>query len=225
MLIQTCLGGEKHVIKATSLAEAREKLKDATYDLILLDVGLPDGDGLQFCSEIKNMPQHVQVPVFFLTGRSDTINKVMAFNLGAEDYIVKPFDPLELKARIEARIRKQTQPLNIKVYGGIKIDFIRNLVELQNNDNTWEAIDLTLTEYKVLTFLVQNMDAVLSRNQIIEFVWGPSVHILDRNVDSHVSSLRKKLKSYGAHIRAVHGLGYRYSKELSGKKKVKTAAA
>lgn len=218
MLIYASLSQMCTVVKANSIAEARAKLADGSeYALILLDVGLPDGDGFTLCTEIKNNPKHANVPIFFLTGKSETINKVMAFNLGAEDYVVKPFDPLELRVRVEARVKKsQTQTQN-KVIGGIRIDFLRNTVEIEESGR-WNLLDLTTTEYKILSYLVQNSDAVLTRNQIIDYVWGNGVYILDRNVDSHISSLRKKLNDQAIHIKAVHGLGYKFNTDALRRK-------
>ena len=217
ILIQATLGNQYQLEKATSLSEARAKIQTNEFSLILLDVGLPDGDGFSFCTELKNNPRTAQVPVVFLTGKSDTIHKVMAFNLGAEDYLVKPFDPLELKARVDVRLKKLQVGNTQKVLPGLKIDFHRSLVEIES-ERGWEALDLTSTEYKILTFLVQNQSAILSRNQIIDHVWGNKVYILDRNVDSHISALRKKMQPHAAYIRAVHGLGHKFSVELPKKK-------
>ena len=217
ILIQASLGKVYQVEKAASLAEARAKIEAHDFSLILLDVGLPDGDGFVFCTELKNNPRVANLPVVFLTGKTDTMHKVMAFNLGAEDYLVKPFDPLELKARVDVRLKRLQGGSPQKVLPGLKIDFHRSLVEIES-ERGWEALELTSTEYKILTFLVQNQGAILSRNQIIDHVWGNKVFILDRNVDSHISALRKKMHPHAAYIRAVHGLGYKFSIELSKKK-------
>lgn len=212
MIIEACLNSSAQLIRAATKFEAIEKLKAHKIDLILLDVSLPDGDGFNLCTEIKAVDSWANIPIFFLTGKLETIDKVMAFNLGAEDYITKPFDPLELKARVEAKLRHIQKSLesSISTHGPLRIDSARQTVEVYA-DNQWKALALTFTEFKLMTYFAKHTDHVLSRNQIIDYVWGQGVHVIDRNVDSHVSSLRKKLTPHTKLIKSVHGLGYKFS--------------
>lgn len=214
MIIEACLNSSAQLIRAASKAEAVEKLNAHKIDLVLLDVSLPDGDGFNLCSEIKSIDSWANIPIFFLTGKVNTVDKVMAFNLGAEDYITKPFDPMELKARVEAKLRQIQKNLETSVttHGPLRIDSTRQTVEV-SVDGQWHALPMTFTEFKLMTYFAKHIDHVLSRNQIIEYVWGTGVHVIDRNVDSHVSSLRKKLTPHSRLIKSVHGLGYKFSVE------------
>lgn len=213
-IIMTSLGKTHDVRVAATLGEARACLKSETFDLLLLDVQLPDGDGFQFCAELQNDAEARQIPVIFLTVRSDTPDKVLGFSLGAEDYVSKPFDPRELRARIEARIKKagerKLRDLNLQV-GDLKISVTQQKVLLVGGARERE-LDLTPLEFKLLLFFAQNEDHVFGRDQLLAAVWPGNVNVADRTVDMHVSNLRKKLAACNRTIRSVHGVGYRLTR-------------
>jgi DNA-binding response OmpR family regulator len=195
-----------------SLTTAKESLLKTRFELILLDLGLPDGDGLRFLAELSGQQETKDIPVIILTGKSETVNKVMAFSIGAEDFITKPFDPLELKARVSAKLRKsekQHQLAEILRVGDLKIDVLKQKVWWQKQTDLI-PIDLTSLEYKLLLHFVRAPDRVFSRDFLLNEVWGMNISITDRTVDTHIGHLRKKLARSKTKIETVIGSGYRF---------------
>ena len=211
-LVKRALGSSQ-LEWAKSLAEATRLLQTKQYDLILLDIMLPDGDGYRLCSVLQTNDQLNNCPVIFLTAKNSTLDKVMGFSVGADDFISKPFDPLELKARVDAKLRKRERDMiesdMIRV-GDIEIN--RNTQRVSINQNgTSENIDLTPIEFKLLVMLSKEPNTVHTRDQILNHVWGESIHVYGRSVDTHISKLRKKLGPKADYIESVHGSGYRFA--------------
>jgi|KBSSwiStaDraftv2_1062776.scaffolds.fasta_scaffold00981_10 two-component system alkaline phosphatase synthesis response regulator PhoP len=180
---------------------------ETRFDLILLDVMLPRKDGFAVARELRRAG--VKTPIIMLTARSLEIDKVLGLELGADDYVTKPFSPMELCARIKAVLRR-TSPEGPQRYrfGDIDVDFPGCIVR-----RTGVAVDLTPLEFKVLTALIHSRGRLLSREQLIDRVWGTSVAITDRVVDNHIMNLRKKLEVDPAsprYLQSVRGLGYRF---------------
>jgi two-component system phosphate regulon response regulator PhoB len=203
------LSSDYEVVGCATLAEARKKISERGFNLVLLDLRLPDGEGSKFHLEIRESADNKEAPVIFLTGESGPDEKVMAFMLGADDYIVKPFDMRELKARIAARIKKaktRKQKDDVLQKGNLKIDLLHHRVSVNGKD-----VELTLTSFKLLLYFARHEGHVLSRDQLISGVWGNDVHVLDRTVDSHVSKLRKSLEESTHAILPVHGVGYKFA--------------
>lgn len=196
---------------AETLTDARTVLKSKTVDLVILDLELPDGNGLNFLTELKTLHGHNEIPVFILTGKTEISNKVLAFNVGAEDFISKPFDPLELAARIDAKLkrleRQQDRAENMRI-GNLLASLPKQRVWLSQSGKD-QAIDLTSIEFKLLVTLGKNPERIYSRNQLLDEVWGNETHITDRTVDTHVGHLRKKIADSTAKIETVIGEGYR----------------
>ncbi len=196
---------------AETISTARENLTKNSYDLILIDVELPDGNGIELCNEISaNFPL---VPIFFLSSHSELSEKVLGFSAGADDYITKPFEPLELKARIEARLKKteaMSEVGNHLNWKEIKIDKAKQKVEILRDDN-YETIDLTALEFKLLLYFANQPEVVIERDRILDDLWGEEVHVYSRSVDTHVSKLRKKLDCVSDIIKSIHGAGYKFS--------------
>lgn len=200
---------------APTLKEGKVRLyatDQPQVDLILLDLGLPDGDGLSLLDELITERETDQIPVFLLTAKKELTLKVTAFNLGAEDYLVKPMNPIELKARVEMRLRKvaskRSTPTLLR-----KGDLILNTALLKASIRQGEkerSIDLTTKEFRILSYLAQNENEVYTRAQLVNAIWGESVHVLDRTVDSHICGLRRKLKDHAHYIECVPGAGYRF---------------
>lgn len=181
-------------------------------DLIILDLGLPDGDGFTALEKMRNSGIETTTPVFFLTSVSELESKVTAFNLGADDYIVKPVSPVELRARVAARLRKNDKKAVAEFLrqGDLSIDLAKVKVYLAENGLP-RQVELTSKEFKILSWLMQNQDRVFSRKELVSSIWGSTVHLSVRTIDSHICSLRKKLKSAGRYIKNVPGSGYKFS--------------
>lgn len=209
MLLNEIFDGELLVTSAYDLMQARQFLKEQKFDLILLDVNLPDGDGFEFCAEMQQYPP--SPPVIFLTGKSDLAAKSVGFSLGAEDYIAKPFHALEVKLRCLARLKKyhinDTKKAQHQI-GDLRFD-IPSLRVFQKTQDKEEALDLTPTGFKILLYMAQHPDQVFTRDQLISAVWGQNTYLVDRTVDTHISTLRKQLNRSNVSIKAVHGTGYK----------------
>ena len=213
-MIQRTLSQSGYGVTCVSTAsEAFEQLDQRTFDLVLLDIVLPDGDGYRVCTRMQNDERLRSVPIFFLTGRSDVYDKVMAFSLGADDYIVKPFDPVELRARVDARLAKRRVQQTIDDCmrkGDLKIDLSAQKATVTHKEGKEVDLRLTPAEFKLLNFLARNEGKLCSRSQLLSAVWGRDVHVLDHNVYTHICALRRKLSSKTSHIESVPKLGYRF---------------
>jgi len=181
---------------------------DESFDLILLDVMLPKKDGFAVCRELRK--SGITTPIIFLTARAQETEKVLGLGLGADDYMTKPFSPLELCARIAAVLRRgrPAQPEARVRFGEVEVDFGRGTAR-----RGAQSVDLTPLEFKVLSALIEARGRLLSRDQLIDRVWGPGTAMTDRVIDNHVLNLRRKLESSPAeprHIVSVRGQGYRF---------------
>ncbi len=178
-------------------------------DLILLDIMLPDSDGLEICKSIRQNPELAHIPVIFLTARVSETNRIVGLELGANDYIVKPFFLRELIARIKIQFRGQTSATRILKTGGLELD--RSSCEVHLNG---ELLTLTATEFRLLEFLMNRPGVVFSREQLLDAVWGHDRAVTDRTVDVYILRLRQKIESDPANpafIRSVRGFGYSFS--------------
>lgn len=210
-LVQAALKADFAVSSVSTMAECLELLQNETdFSLFLIDRMLPDGDGLSLCGQIRQMDALSQVPVIFLSAKDSEADKVSGLFAGADDYITKPFGPLELKARVMARLRVQARKLSA---GRVHLDpdALRASVEMDLG-----RVDLTLTpiEFKILLALMTSLGEVLSRENLLTRVWGEGTFVNDRVVDSHISHLRKKLKSSDLLLEALRGEGYRLSPSI-----------
>ncbi len=174
------------------------------YDIILLDVMLPGRTGFEICRQVR--ARELTLPIIMLTAKSSEAEKVLGLNLGADDYLTKPFSPLELRARIKALLRRtaQTEP-RTRGFGDFLVDFKR--MELRHGEQT---IDLTALEFKLLSAFLEHAGQVLSRDRLLDLVWGTGAVMTDRVIDTHVANLRRKLGAGGSHIMSIRGVGYRF---------------
>lgn len=189
-----------------------------SFDLILLDVSLPDGNGIKALNQFKDAFHAKNIPIIVLSADNDILNKVAAFGMGADDYIVKPPNSTELKARIEARLRtaqKQTKDTQLIKIGNLIIDSDKMSVQIQLKESL-ENIDLTPSEFKLLKILSARPGQVYSRDYLIDHVWGISKHITERTVDAHISHLRKKILLSTAKVETVLGAGYKTEVKVNG---------
>lgn len=213
-LIKRFKSPEVDIHWVTRLDSGLEALKTDNYDLVLLDLGLPDGDGLQILSWLSSTQSDVNSPeVLVLTSKDSVADKVLGFSLGADDYVSKPFDPIELKARIDARLRKIRTKSNSKDvlrWDGIEIHRLQQKV-LVGEERNMEQIYLTSTEFRLLITMATQPLKVFSRDELLDLVWGETLHVYPRSVDTHISKLRKKLKGMSQLVESVHGSGYRFN--------------
>ena len=178
-------------------------------DLIILDIMLPDSDGLDICKGIRNHPELAHIPVIFLTARASETDRIVGLELGANDYIVKPFFVRELIARIKIQFRGQQQPSRTLQIGGLQLDRSSCRVLLNG-----AALSLTATEFRLLEFLMSRPGVVFSREQLLDAVWGHDRAVTDRTVDVYILRLRQKIEQDPAnpgYIRSVRGFGYSFN--------------
>ena len=178
-------------------------------DLILLDIMLPDSDGLEICKGIRQHPELAHIPVIFLTARASETDRIVGLELGANDYIVKPFFVRELIARIKIQFRGQTNATRILKSASLELDRSRCEARL---DGT--LLTLTATEFRLLEFLMNRPSVVFSREQLLDAVWGHDRAVTDRTVDVYILRLRQKVEADPANpllIRSVRGFGYSFN--------------
>ena len=199
------------VISASSLSEGREKLESASFSLLLLDLMLPDGSGLDLCRELKQDKSLSSMPVIILTAKDDEVDKVVGFELGADDYVTKPFSVRELILRVKAVLKRgERKSDNMEVqrqFGELKIDVDSH--EVFVND---DQVSLTALEFKLLRQLVDRRGRVQSRDQLLSDVWGYSSDVTTRTVDTHIKRLREKLGGMGKYVQTIRGVGYKFTR-------------
>ncbi len=195
----TCVGtGEK----------ALEKAGEGDVDLIVLDLMLPGVDGLEVCKILKNDSNTAEIPIVMLTAKGEESDIVAGLELGASDYITKPFSPRVVVARVKAvlrsmaRLEKDAEKLQV---GELKIDPQRYMVRIAGRQ-----MDLTSTEFKLLYYMAKRPGWVFTRNQLIDASRGDDYAVTDRSVDVHIAGIRKKLRDFGEYIQTVRGIGYRF---------------
>jgi DNA-binding response OmpR family regulator len=182
-------------------------------DLILLDIMLPDYDGLEICKAIRKDPDLLNTPVIFLTARASETDRIVGLELGANDYVVKPFFVRELIARIKLQFRTQTTPARVLEAGGVQLD--RGSCQARLNGT---PLNLTATEFRLLEFLMSRPGVVFSREQLLNAVWGQDRAITDRAVDVYVLRLRQKIEIDPTNpglIHSVRGFGYTFEPRAS----------
>ena len=187
---------------------ALELCRRVRPDLILLDIMLPDSDGLDICKGIRNDLELMQVPIIFLTARASETDRIVGLELGANDYIVKPFFIRELIARIKLQFRSQATPVRVLKAGGVEVD--RSSCQARLNG---DLLQLTATEFRLLEFLMSRSGVVFSREQLLNAVWGQDRAITDRTVDVYILRLRQKIEVDPANptlIHSVRGFGYSF---------------
>jgi DNA-binding response OmpR family regulator len=192
--------------------EAVEHARTGEFDLILLDIMLPSRDGLEVCRELRR--SGLKTPIILLTAKTHEAEKIVGLDVGADDYVTKPFSPRELRARIRALLRRANedgQPDcggSIYRFGPFELDLLR--FELRRDGS---PLDTTTTELKLLCALARNRGRVLTRDRLLDEVWGKAISVTDRVIDNHVVALRKKIEDEPAtprYLISVRGVGYRF---------------
>lgn len=208
-LVQYNLEREGYAVAAVGEGEeALNLVKRNVPDLIVLDLMLPGIDGLEICRVLKHDPKTMGIPIIMLTAKSEEADVVVGLQMGADDYVTKPFSPKVLLARIKAILRRRSARQvsdEVRTLGDLKIDMPRHKITYQG-----KAIALTMIEFKILEFLSRQPGRVFTRDQIMDKVWNEGKFIVDRAVDVHIRGLRKKLKNAADLIETVRGVGYRF---------------
>ena len=189
-------------------SEALKRIPEKTPDLILLDLMLPGTDGLTVCRTLKNNPKTAHIPVVMLTAKGEESDKVVGLELGADDYITKPFSVKELMARVKAvlrRFEKAGEGSPIQKFKDLTLDRSRHHVEMKG-----KVLDLTAKEFELLDYFLTHADRVLTRDVLLNNVWGYDYFGTTRTVDVHVRRLREKLGPYSEYLQTVKGYGYQF---------------
>lgn len=197
-------------VEANDFDAAVNKIAEPYPDMVLLDWMLPGGSGLQLAKKIKSDDFTRNIPIIMLTARGEEEDKIKGLEVGADDYITKPFSPKELMARMRAVFRRVAptvldEPLEVE---GLKLDPVSHRISVDD-----KGVDMGPTEFKLLHFFMTHPERVYSREQLLDHVWGTNVYVEDRTVDVHIRRLRKALTEYGYErlIQTVRGVGYRFS--------------
>ena len=201
---------EREGYEVTGVSDGRQAIeacRNDSFDVIVLDVMMPDTDGFTACKKIREFSE---TPVIMLSARGTEFDKLHGFEVGVDDYVTKPFSPMELMARIKVALRRGMPKIEAKkdeilTVGGIVIDTPGMTVTVDG-----EKLELTAKEYALLKYLVENQGIVLSREQILNAVWGYDDSVVDRTVDWQIKLLRNKLGAYRDCIRTIRGVGYKF---------------
>lgn len=190
--------------------EGLQQAQKSRPELLILDLMLPDLGGLEICKILKRDPATRHIPILMLTAKGDEIDRIVGFELGADDYMTKPFSPRELTLRAKAILKRTQSPAGESVpkvidFGKLHMDLEKFEVRVEN-----EEIKLTALEFKLLKFLYERKGRVASRDQLLDRVWGYQKDLNTRTVDTHIKRLREKLGAAGSYIETLRGLGYRF---------------
>ena len=197
------------VEEAADGMEAVSMCRTHQYDMIIMDVMMPELDGFSACREIRKTSQ---VPVIMLSARGEEYDRIHGFELGVDDYVVKPFSPRELMMRVGAILKRSgtaAEPVkDVVTIGGLTVEFTARMVTLNG-----EPLDLSPKEYDLLFYMVRNRGIALTREKLISEVWGYDFFGDDRTLDTHIKLLRRRLGDMADHITTLRGVGYRFEKE------------
>ncbi|TPQ29306.1 phosphate regulon transcriptional regulator PhoB [Methylomonas sp. EFPC3] len=210
MLVMVLEQASFKVLAVASAEQARESLADNMVDLIVLDWMLPGISGVEMARRLKSEPGYKDLPIILLTARGEEEDKIRGLEIGADDYITKPFSPRELIARIKAVMRRSGK---LSESGQLSIGDLTLDAEQHKLTIDGRSLEVSPTEFRLMQFFMTNPDKVYSRTHLLDQVWGRSVYIEERTVDVHIRRLRKILAEYGREelIQTVRGFGYRFS--------------
>ena len=200
------------ILSTTGEAALRILNKENNIDLIILDIMLPEMDGFEVCRRIKQNQDIANLPIIMLTAKGEEIDRIVGLELGADDYVVKPFSPRELILRIKAILKRGKIPdivSDVLIAAKLKVDISKHKVTF---DDT--PIELTPMEFKLLVTLMKRKGRVQSRHVLLSDVWDMGSDVTTRTIDTHIKRLREKLSQAGIYIETVRGLGYRFSEEV-----------
>ena len=193
------------VIEADNGVKALELLNNKKFDLMVLDIMMPIMDGFTL---LNNIPKEKRIPTIILSARDDEIDKLEGFDKGIDDYLCKPFSPRELIARIKAIIKRTKQEVDIYTYNTLIINFKEHTIKIDNKD-----VNVTPKEFEILKYFIHNKKLAISREQLLNKIWGYDFYGDDRTVDTHIKMLRNNLGKYRDLIITVRGIGYKFDDE------------
>ncbi len=198
-----CENNDYEVFEASSGNEALDLLLNNKYDLMILDIMMPEMDGFEM---LKELPKEKRIPTIMLSARGEEYDKLTGFDLGIDDYVTKPFSPKELIARIKAVLSRTNKNIDdIYTYKGIEINYKAHTLKIDGNIK-----NITPKEFEIITYLIQNKNIAISREQLLSAIWGYDFVGEDRTVDTHIKMLRNNLEKYRDHIITIRGIGYKY---------------
>ncbi|MBT4838556.1 MAG: response regulator [Methylococcales bacterium] len=209
-LLEFSLSSEGYqLLSAFSVKEAWQKIENNEISLVLLDWMLPDNSGIDLLRRIRKY--HTLLPVIMITAKTEEENKILGLDVGADDYITKPFSIRELKSRIQAVLRRTLPEEQSIQIGRLLLDPISQRVMVGESE-----LDISATEFRLLHYFMGHTDRVFSRSQLLDQVWGMNSYVEERTVDVHIRRVRKKLETHGLSslLQTVHGSGYRFSRQL-----------
>ena len=190
--------------------DALKLIEEKTPDLILLDLMLPDMSGLEICRILRSSKKTKNIPIMMVTAKGEEIDRIVGFELGADDYIVKPFSIREFMLRVAAMLKRSGDKINNDeekiIFGSLEIDIAAHRVKLKDKE-----VSLTAKEFSLLHYLVERIGRVSTRDALLDDVWGYNCEVTTRTVDTHVKRLRAKLSDVGNNIETVRGVGYRFN--------------
>ena len=190
----------------SALAEVKKRLPD----LILLDLMLPKVDGLEVCRLLKSESETKDVPIIMITAKGEEVDRIVGLELGADDYIIKPFSPREVVLRVRSVLKRSVADFQKEITAKIEANGVIIDIDRRQVNYEGESIDLTATEFDLLSILAKTPGRVFTRNLLMDLVWGQAYYGVDRTVDTHMSRLRRKLGGGGKNLQTVHGIGYRF---------------
>lgn len=205
---------EKNKYKTLKYHDAKsffDSLEKNIPDLIVLDLMLPDMDGTDICKELKSNKKYKKIPIIMLTAKQDEIDKIVGLEIGADDYMTKPFSPRELVARVKAVLRRGNIEEDEEDERVLNIDNLLFIDKQKHEiyDNNNKIINLTSTEFKILLILLKKRGWVFSRDKLLDKIWGIDKIVIDRTIDVHIKNLREKIGEAGKLIRNIRGVGYK----------------
>ena len=193
------------VTEASNGMEAVVLCRDNKFDIVIMDIMMPELDGFSACREIRRTSN---IPIIMLSARGEEYDRINGFELGIDDYVVKPFSPKELMLRVDAimkRVKRDTTRNEVFEKDGLKVDFTARMVTIDG-----EKIDMSPKEYDLLFYMIRNKNIALTREKLITEVWGYDFYGDDRTLDTHIKLLRRSLGEYSGHIVTLRGVGYRF---------------
>lgn len=201
------------VVQAESIAEGEKALAANKIDVIILDLMLPDGSGLTLCRDIKSNATTKHIPVIILTAKTEEVDRIVGFELGADDYVTKPFSVRELILRVKAILKRSVDsPQQENDISDMEVGDLRLNLDAHQAFVRDEEIALTALEFRLLKHLLDRRGRVQTRDQLLEEVWGYSSDVTTRTVDTHIKRLREKLLGAGDCIQTIRGVGYRFAR-------------
>ncbi len=195
---------------ATTGSQGLEAVRRTRPNLLVLDLMLPDLSGIDVCRQLRTDPEHRALPILMLTAKGEEVDRVVGFEVGADDYVTKPFSPRELTLRVKAILRRHSDDATTSEgrlqHRGLELDADRHRCTVSG-----EIVDLTAKEFRLLTNLISRPGHVMTRQRLLDDVWGDEITVTERTIDTHMKRLREKLGEAGDLIETVRGVGYRFT--------------